>query len=452
LAAGNVSSKMDLLRAKYGQYRKSIVIVCLRGASIVLNFITLFFFGHVLKNEQFALFLVVSNIATIVISQDFGISSAGRLQLVRLIVAKDERGQQAVISTLLLGTLVFVTSLFLVLVVVHPAVTSVGLPQSARWLVYSVVGFSLFAVVGSVTAHAWFARERAEAASAFDVGRLVVQLALGAAAFAVGASPDTMILCFFLPHILYTLLITAAFWRNMRWSPSLIVQPLRQFRAARALFWRTWLYGLPLWIFQLSQLALNSLDVTLTGALLGLADAGTVALLLRLNNLLLAFLTSAMMPYLGTYGIKFHERDFAAIRRSIKEISAILVGLAAAYCVVLQFFGRQFVLLWTAKDISNHWLFLLGGIYLLVQALGVVYSTALTGIGTVKRILVPVSIVVFVKVAAAFFLARFYFISGLLCACIGSYVLYLGVMMSQMRRLLSPSSGSSVEVERTSRA
>lgn len=372
-------------------------------------------FSRMFDDDTFGAWTILGSVFTLLSSQDFGICSAYRVRLAGLQVTGDDalarRQFLSIFAVIVAGAIILSAGIALV----RPPIGLLGLPPADGLAAYIAIGMALIAVASAVPFHAMYAYLESEWVAASDVIRALLQIFAAGLIYLTTTGLVPCLVIFYSPWLLYVLIIYFILmyrrkWRGYRGSR------LRDWwiggRALRALT----LEGLPFWVLQLLNLALGPLDFVLAGTFLGLAEAGSLGLVLRLVNVGYAFLGAVAWGYAGAYGLQYARGDYRWITKTISAKIGLMVALGILTTGALVMFGETVIRVWSGRVVAEHGVYLMSGIVFLTGGVGRLLLSVLQGIGRVGRVLLPLLLCTGFKIGAAIVLIPHWHADGLLAA------------------------------------
>ena len=410
------------------------------GASRVLVFLVPLvatpIFARIFDARAFGAWTVLGSLITLLSAQDFGLTSALRVRLIRRQVAAEgeiaRREFYSVFATIL-AMAIFLSALTLAL---RPSVRALGVPREYSAATYAAVVIGMISVSAAAPFQALYAYLDTQWVALSDVIRALFQIVAALIIYATTRSLIYSLIIFYAPTILYILLNYEFLRRRRGWS--------KPFGRSIKTWWigsenirRMVVEGLPFLALSILNIALGPLDLLIAGRYLGLSEAGSLGLVLKLVNVGNAFLGAISWGYVGAYGIQFMDQNYAWIKKTIVIQTGIMciVGLCAIFAMVL--FGEPVIHFWSGRIVAQRDIYLLAGLVFLSGGINRLLLTVIQGIGRVGRIIVPLTICVLLKIWGAISLAQHFGANGILLATTATNFVVAGIVVTQLVGLLS---------------
>ncbi len=392
-------------------------------------------FSRIFDARTFGAWTILGSLITLLSAQDFGICSALRVHLAELQVAGDQdaaRNEFHSVFAVILVTAVVLSALLLAL---HPNVSFLGVPMRFRTATYAAIIIGLVSVSAAVPFQALYAYLDAHLVAASDVVRALLQIV---AALVIYATTRNILLClvvFYAPTVGYIYLSYELLRRRRSWRNPYKNGVHTWWVGARRMR-RLAVDGIPFLALSVLNLALGPLDLLLAGRYLGLVEAGSLGLVMKLVNVGYAFLGAISWGYVGAYGMEFMNQNYAWIRKTIVVQIAAMVVLGIVATVALVLFGESVVHLWSGRVVAERGLYLLAGIVFLSGGINRLLLSVIQGVGRVGSIIVPLTVCALAKIWIAVSLIPNFRADGILLATTITNLMVAAVAFVQLRRLL----------------
>lgn len=410
------------------------------GASRVLVFLVPLIatpiFARIFDARAFGAWTVLGSLITLLSAQDFGMCSALRVRLIRRQIAGEgeiARREFYSVFAAILATAIFLSAVILAL---RPSVRVLGVSGEYSAATYAAAIIGLISVSAAAPFQALYAYLDTQWVALSDVIRALFQILAALIVFVTTRSLFWSLIIFYAPTLVYILLNYEFLRRRRGWR--------NPFGRSIGTWWigsenirKMAIEGLPFLALTILNIALGPLDLLIAGRYLGLTEAGSLGLVLKLVNVGNAFLGAISWGYVGAYGIQFMNQNYAWIKKTIVIQTGIMciVGMCAIFALVL--FGEPIIHIWSGRIVAQRGIYLLAGTVFLSGGINRLLLTVIQGIGRVSRIILPLTICVILKIWGAILLAPHLGANGILLATTATNVVVAGVVVVQLVGLLS---------------
>lgn len=409
------------------------------GASRVLVFsvplIATPIFARIFSPRAFGAWTVLGSLVTLLSAQDFGLCSALRVRLAKYQVTRDDeiaRKEFYSVFAAIVATALFLSGLILT---IRPDITFMGVPQKYSAATYAAITIGMISVSAAAPFQALYAYLDTQWVALADVIRALFQIFASLLIYATTRNLLFALIIYYAPTAIY-IALNYEFLRRRRAWKSPVKSAIQTWWIGSQRIRRMAAEGLPYLALSILNIALGPLDLLIAGKYLGLSEAGSLGLVLKLVNVGYAFLGAISWGYVGAYGIQFMQKNYSWIRKTIATQIGVMgiVGLLATAALVV--FGEHVIHFWSGRVVAQRGIYLLAGLAFLSGGVNRLLLTVIQGIGRVGRSIVPLTICALLKIWAAVSLVPYMGASGILLATVITNCVVCGIVLLQLTNLL----------------
>lgn len=392
-------------------------------------------FSRIFDDKTFGAWTILASLFSLLGVQDLGICSALRVRIAELQVSGDDtearREFLSVFVLLLVGAIVASAVVWFL----HPPVNFLGLLPAQSGAAYLAFSMGLISVASAPSFHTLYAYLETEWVAAADVIRAALQVLAAGLVYVTTARLVPSLIVFFSPWLLYVFHTYFIVLRRRNWR-GIIGTPLRNWWAGRKVLEKLILDGMPFWALQLLNLTFGPVDVLLAGKFLGLAQTGSLGLVLRLLNVGYAVLGAAGWGYAGAYGLQYARGDYGWVKRTSAIATGLMVAAGLVATVGLVWLGEPVIRIWSGRTVAMPGVYFMAGIVFLTGGVGLLLLSVLQSIGRVGRVLVPLTVLAALKIGLAIVVIPIWHADGLLAVSSLCNLAVAGAAALELARLL----------------
>ena len=146
------------------------------------------------------------------------------------------------------------------------------------------------------------------------------------------------------------------------------------------------LMGLSIYFFiiQLSLIVIFTTDNLIISYFIGPSEVASYDVVYKLFQVFVTFSVIFQDPLWALYSDAYQKKDFHWIIKTLKKLN-ILFFIFIVLIVILYFFAKPIVYIWTQKDLNiSNYLIMFMSFYVIVRAYGIIYMNFLNSIGNIK--------------------------------------------------------------------
>jgi O-antigen/teichoic acid export membrane protein len=415
--------------------RSALAGVVGRIMSMFSSLVIVAMFSRLFSAGEFGVWMVLLSLFTAITSQDLGVSSSLRIRLAKFQLDKENLQAQMEFFSVLSGFLVIALILILIIVFTRLSPAYFGVPNSYSVSIYIVFASAFISLSSSAVMHGMYAYLEGDLVALMDTLRSIAQLISAVIAYFMHLNFIISAIIFYLPWLAHLIVSLMVFVQRRGWDMSNILRYSVISSNGRKSFYKIFIAGVPMFVFQCLIVVFISSDVLLSGSFVSVTKAGDISLVMRIVNIVAGLVGVVMFSYVGAYGIELRRGNIVWIKKSLK-INIIIILMASLSGAIILFFGGKYaILLWTKKILLDRWLYLLSGCYLVVICCGNVLQTLYSSTGSVRPLIIPFILLAIVKIIASYFVSKIYGINGIVAVSVFVNSLAGFVMVYEMKNL-----------------
>lgn len=336
------------------------VHIAARVMSMISALLGVYIFTRLFSVEEFGYWSWLLSVSVMITSQDFGILSAMRVWLGKEYASQNETKQKSIFAAGFVGvSVIFILVLFGLLLYAAQPEARGKTPLLIGWVILA----SVFSIFGTVAANALLAFLHAVAVGLIELLRSIFQIVVILLASLLGWDFQLTVGAYYSLFVVYVLIVIPllCFINNWRFI-DILSQGLRNLPDTFNTLWSLVKNGLLLWVNQLAYVTILSADVFLAGMFLTQSEVAAVAVINKLIGLGVGLVGAGLLPYFGLYVHKLSSHDSSWVRIELKKAITMICLVSFVYTVVLLYFGKYAIFIWSGFDIDSFILYLMAGL------------------------------------------------------------------------------------------
>ncbi len=367
-------------------YKNIIALFVIKGVGMAIGFVLVPLTLNYLDPTRYGIWITISTFVTWLALFDVGLGNGLRNRLAEAIAKNDMTKARIYVSTTYAGLAIVFTGVYILFFIVNIFLdwtvilnTSKDLKDELRLLLSIVFLFFCIQFVLNLIYTIAFAKQEPALTQAFGILGSLLSLA-GIYLLTIYTHGRLIYLGVMLAGVpLITGLIITIILFNTRYKdikPSIKFVRFSELKSLLNI-------GLKFFFLQIIALILYQTNIIIIAQLFGPTEVTPYSIAFRYFGIATFAFTTILTPYWSAFTDAYAKGEIDWIKKVIKNLKLIWVGLLAVIAVL--YFSSGFLIpLWVGdKVIVQKELYFFMGLYVLINALSAIYSSFLNGIGKV---------------------------------------------------------------------